>query len=224
MLENIKAVLFDLDGTLVDSMWIWEAIDIEYLERHGHQLPKDLQKAIEGMSFTETAEYFKNRFQITSSIDEIKAEWNEMAEDFYRNRIGFKPGVEALLAGLKDKGIAMAIGTSNSPHLTAAIVETHQMDQYMDQVLTSCMVDRGKPHPDVYLKAAELMGVAPHECIVFEDTHAGVLAGKRAGMKVIAVHDALSEDYLEAIRADADRYVESVETLVDEWFGTEQTA
>ncbi len=81
MLSNIKAIIFDLDGTLVDSMWIWKQVDIDYLEKHGHPLPDDLQKDIEGMSFTETAQYFKNRFNIEDDIDDIKAEWNAMALD-----------------------------------------------------------------------------------------------------------------------------------------------
>ena len=71
-LENKKAVLFDLDGTLVDSMWMWEAIDIEFLGAYGYECPDDIQRAIEGMSFSETAVYFKERFDLPLSLDEIK--------------------------------------------------------------------------------------------------------------------------------------------------------
>ena len=83
MLENIKAVIFDLDGTLVDSMWMWREIDIEYLAGFGIELPDDLQKSISGMSFSETAEYFKDRFGIKDDTDTIKKRWNEMAWDMY---------------------------------------------------------------------------------------------------------------------------------------------
>lgn len=218
MIQETKAVLFDLDGTLVDSMWIWKAIDEEYLEKMGHTLPDDLQKAIEGMSFTETATYFKERFNLTEEIHEIKAEWNRMAMAFYTSRVPMKAGVQELLEGLKARGIQMAIGTSNSPELAQAVVQSQGIAPYMEAVLTSCMVERGKPHPDVYLKAAEVLGVSPEDCIVFEDTHAGVLAGKRAGMKVVAVHDDLSADFRTEIEQDADRFVDSVEELVAEWF------
>ncbi len=74
MLKDIKAVLFDLDGTLVDSMWLWKDIDIEYLGRYGIAFPENLQAEIEGMSFSETAVYFKNRFQLSVSLEEIKEE------------------------------------------------------------------------------------------------------------------------------------------------------
>lgn len=79
ILDHIKAVIFDLDGTLVDSMWMWEDIDIEYLGRYGLSCPEDLQKAIEGMSFTETAVYFKERFGLPDSIEEIKEAWIAMS-------------------------------------------------------------------------------------------------------------------------------------------------
>ena len=79
ILDHIKAVIFDLDGTLVDSMWMWEDIDIEYLGRYGLSCPEDLQKAIEGMSFTETAVYFKERFGLPDSIVEIKEAWIAMS-------------------------------------------------------------------------------------------------------------------------------------------------
>ena len=86
-LQASDAVLFDLDGTLVDSMWMWKEIDIEYLGRFGLSCPPDLQKIIEGMSFSETAEYFKHRFQIPDSIDAIKADWIRMSIEKYRNEV-----------------------------------------------------------------------------------------------------------------------------------------
>ena len=79
-LDHKKAMLFDLDGTLVDSMWMWEAIDIEFLGAYGYECPEDLQRAIEGMSFSETAVYFKERFKLPLSLDEIKA-YNRMLAD-----------------------------------------------------------------------------------------------------------------------------------------------
>ena len=111
-LQSKKAFLFDLDGTLVDSMWIWTDIDIEYLGRFGLELPGDLQNCIEGMSFTETARYFKERFAIPDSLEEMKADWNRMAWEKYMKEVPLKPGVREFLAFYRGRGVKMAVATS----------------------------------------------------------------------------------------------------------------
>lgn len=207
MLTNIKAVIFDLDGTIVDSMWIWKEIDIQYLDKRGIELPDGLQKEIEGMSFTETAVYFKKTFNLADTIEEIKREWNEMAFDFYRNRIALKDGVRDFIELIKAKNIKLGIATSNSRELALEVLKKHGIYEQFDTIRTSCEVEKGKPHPHVFLKAAQDLNVRPHECIVFEDTYAGVLAAKRAGMRVIAISDELSLPYKEDICNLAESYI-----------------
>lgn len=208
-IKDIDAIIFDLDGTLVDSMWIWKQIDIDFLEKRGIALPDDLQKAIEGMSFTETANYFIERFQFTDSVETIQQEWLEMAKGFYEKHIPMKEGAFDLLLCAKEKGLKLGIGTSNSRELLDTVLEAHAVTDSFESLRTSCEVERGKPHPDVFLKVAEDLGILPERCLVFEDTHAGVLAAKRAGMKVIAIYDALSESYASEIKDEADHYIKS---------------
>lgn len=207
--KNIDAIIFDLDGTLVDSMWIWKQIDIDFLEKRGIALPDDLQKDIEGMSFTETAKYFIKRFQFEDTIETIQKEWLEMAKGFYEKHIPMKEGAFELLLCAKEKGLKLGIGTSNSRELLNTVLEAHAVTESFESLRTSCEVERGKPHPDVFLKVAEDLDVLPERCLVFEDTHAGVLAAKRAGMKVIAIYDALSESYASEIKSDADHYIKT---------------
>ncbi|SHJ77149.1 HAD family hydrolase [Paramaledivibacter caminithermalis] len=208
MLEGIKAVIFDLDGTIVDSMWIWKEIDIKYLAKRGIKLPDGLQKEIEGMSFTETAIYFKKTFSLKETIEEIKEEWNLMAYDFYRNKINLKYGVKEFIELIKSKDIKLGIGTSNSRELALEVLKKHNIYDYFDTIRTSCEVEKGKPHPHIFLKVAEDLGVKPQDCIVFEDTYAGVLAAKRAGMRVIAISDELSLPYKKEICDLAENYIE----------------
>lgn len=210
MLKDIEAVIFDLDGTLVDSMWMWKAIDIEYLEKKGAMLPENLeafQDELEGMGFTETAVLFKERFHIEDSLDEIKKTWITMAEDKYRCEVPLKPGAEEFLRELKNRGILIGISSSNSRELIQTVLEAHKIDSYFSCITTCCDVPASKPAPDVYLKTAECLGVKPEKCLVFEDVPMGIQAGKSAGMKVCAIDDVFSRKQEKEKRELADWYI-----------------
>ncbi|MDO4322054.1 MAG: HAD family phosphatase [Lachnospiraceae bacterium] len=215
MLENKKAVIFDLDGTLMDSMWLWADIDIEYLGRYGHELPRDLQTEIEGMGFTETALYFKERFHLPDSIEEIKREWNRMAYDKYARAVRPKPGAASFLRHIRSRGIKTGIASSNSRELIAACLASNGMKDCFDCVTISCDVARGKPAPDVYLSAASSLGVEPESCLVFEDVPMGIRAGRSAGMQVCAVEDRHSMDQRQEIRRLADYYIRSYDEILN---------
>lgn len=209
MLDNIKAVIFDMDGTLIDSMWLWKAIDIDYLKQHGHDLPDDLQKCIEGKSFTETAEYFKVRFDIADSVEDIKADWNRMADDYYTHRVTMKDMADTFLNQLIINNYRTGIGTSNSKEMVGVIVNKFNLADKIHSIRTSCEVAAGKPSPDIYLKVADDLGVKPEECLVFEDVPMGIMAAKNAGMKCCAVYDDFSKEMDDEKKALADYYINS---------------
>lgn len=213
MLENIDAVIFDLDGSLVDSMWIWRQIDIEYLGRFNIELPKNLQAEIEGMSFSETAEFFKERFQIPDSLQKIKDDWNAMAWDKYSHEVPLKKGAGAFLKYCKEHGILLGIATSNSRQLVENVTAVHGVQEYFSCIMTGCDVAKGKPSPDIYLAVAEKLGVDPARCLVFEDIIPGIQAGKSAGMKVCAVEDEYSLSMTEKKAALADYYIRDYEMI-----------
>lgn len=212
-LAGKKAFLFDLDGTLVDSMWMWGAIDVEYLGKFGLTCPPDLQKAIEGMSFSETAAYFKKRFALEASLEEIKADWVSMSIEKYRSQVPSKPGTEAFLSWAAKQNIKMAVCTSNGREMVDAVLSSLNLARYFDCIITGCEVAAGKPSPDIYLEAARRMKVSPEECAVFEDVPAGILAGKRAGMEVFAVEDEYSLGMEEEKRALSDFYIRDYREL-----------
>lgn len=217
MLSDYEAVLFDLDGTLIDSMWMWPAIDIEYLARFGIDVPDDLGRSIDGKSYTETAIYFKERFKISDSIETIKKTWHEMAHDIYCTRVPVKKGVIRFLKHLKDRGIKMAIGTSNSIELASEVVKAVGIEEYFDTIITACMVSAGKPNPDIYLKAANELGVAPEKCLVFEDIPQGIMAGKNAGMTAVAIEDEYSLSLTDTKKELADYYIKDFDEFIEKF-------
>ncbi len=207
MLQDIKAVIFDLDGSLVDSMWIWKDIDIEYLGRFGIEIPDGLQKDIEGKSFSETAVYFKERFQIPDSLEQMKEDWNQMAWDKYVHEVMLKPGAADFLNYCIGHGIKLGIATSNSRALVEAVADARGFGKNFDCIMTACEVEKGKPSPDIYLAVADRLGVDPVQCLVFEDITAGIMAGKNAGMRVCAVEDTYSLHQTEDKKKLADYYI-----------------
>ena len=206
-LKHKKAVIFDLDGTLVDSMWMWKSIDVEYLGRYGYDCPGDLQKEIEGMSFSETAAYFKARFRLPDTLEEIKQAWTEMSLEKYRSQVPLKPGAKDFLDYMARRGVKAGIATSNGKAMVDAVLDSLKIRPYFQVVATACEVAAGKPAPDIYLNVAGRLGVEPEECLVFEDVPAGIQAGKSAGMTVCAVEDEFSRHMQQEKREMADFYI-----------------
>ena len=160
MLDHIKAVIFDLDGTLVESMSMWKDIDVEYLEKFNLPVPENLQQDIEALNMYQTAVYFKETFNIPDCLEDIMAAWNEMAFEKYTCEIPLKPGVRPFLEALKKKHIPCGIATTNSRFLTEAILTSHQIHSFFSVIVTGDEITNGKPDPEIYLKAAEKMNVS----------------------------------------------------------------
>ena len=207
MLKGIDACFFDMDGTIIDSMWMWKEIDIAFLGERNIPMPNDLQKSIEGKSFSETAIYFKERFDLKESLDEIKKIWNDMAMYKYCNEVPLKNGFREFLKKLKAAGIKTGIATSNSYELASSCLKALGVFDEFDTIVTSCHVGCGKPAPDVYLKCASDCNVEPDKCLVFEDILFGIEAGHRAGMKVCAVYDEYSKNVDIEKRNSAEYYI-----------------
>lgn len=216
MLRDIKAVIFDMDGTIIDSMWVWKEVDVDFLKKRGIELPEDLQRAIEGLSFTETAVYFKERFNLKESIEEIKDEWMDMVDHYYRNIIQAKKGVHKFLKYLKENGYLIGMATSNNRQLVEAVLLRNNILQYFDEIVTTCEVPRDKSFPDVFLETAKRLNVKPQECIVFEDTVPAVRGARAAGMKVVGVYDENGTCTPDELKEITDHLIEDFEDIVEE--------
>ncbi len=189
MMENVKAAIFDLDGTLVNSMWLWDKIDTTYLNNLGVDKPSNLKKEITHLSFDKTAEYFKKRFNISEPIEKILETWYKMSYDEYTNNVKLKPGAKEFLEYLSNQGTKIGLATSNSMVLVEACLKANGIFHLFDKITLTSEVSRDKSFPDVYLLAAKRLNVEPKDCIVFEDILPAIHGAKSANMKVIAVND-----------------------------------
>ncbi len=209
LLKEIDAVIFDMDGTLIDSMWIWSDIDKEYTKKYQLTEPEDFGENMEGMSFSETARYFLETFPtIPLTIEEVMDEWTQMAHERYVKQVELKKGLLEFLTLLKDWGVKLGIATSNGRTLVDDTLKALEIAPFFDSVNCACEAGAGKPAPDVYLLTARNLGVKPERCLVFEDVCMGILAGKNAGMKVCAVEDDFSKAQRERKRELADYYIQ----------------
>ena len=219
MLDSNEADIFDFDGTLVDSMGVWVEIDKEYIEKYHLTEPENFHKDMEGLSYTETAEYFLKVFPtLPHTVEELKEEWYHMALYKYTHEIHLKEGVEDFLRKEKARGIKIGIATSNDRQLVEASLSALGIANLIDTISTGCEVQKGKPAPDVYLKVAENLKTAPAKCLVFEDVPMGILAGKNAGMQVCAVEDWFSAPQREKKRELADFYIHDYNDILNQTF------
>ncbi|MDY3909728.1 MAG: HAD family phosphatase [Eubacterium sp.] len=186
---KIKGVIFDLDGTILDSTWVWSRIDIDFLGKHGISVPEDYAKAIISMSFEDVARYTIERFSLTQTVEEVMDEWNRMARDSYAHEVTLKPGTKELLLWLQEQGIPAGIATSNSASLFVPCLKNNGIYDLFHSFTETGDVKRGKEFPDVYIKAAEKLGCKPEECVVFEDIMPALRAAKKGGFVTVGVRE-----------------------------------
>lgn len=208
-MQNKRAAIFDLDGTLLDSGGVWYQIDVNFMARRGLSLPADYGKAVSAMHLHEAAVYTVERFSLKETPQAVKDEWLAMAADAYAHRVPLKPGAKEFLLEVHRAGTPMAVATALARELAEPALKRHGIYDLFHTLVYAAEVGQGKSSPAVYLRAAENLGVSPENCTVFEDTLVGVCTAKAAGMRVIALADAGNLPDRAAIREAADGFWEA---------------
>lgn len=206
------AMIFDLDGTLLDSMYIWKEAPLELVRRHGANPPPDLADALTEMGRREAADYLIQTFSLTAKPEELMAEINDIVTAEYLEKVPLKPGVSGLLPRLKKAGCPLCIATASEAFQAQKALERLGMWKYFDFAV-SCIQYGGKTTPAVYLEACRRMRTQPEETVVFEDALHAAKTAKKAGFLVAGVYDASAERDQEELASIADWYI----TDLNEW-------
>ena len=202
---GFRGAIFDLDGTVLDSMGVWKDVDERFFAERGIETPEDYARAIQGKSFLECAEYTRARFGLPESLEEMMAVWTRMSMDEYAHHVQLKPGARAYLRMLKRAGVKLAVASANRREVFMPCLERLGIAELFDAVCTAGDVgDRGKGDGALFRHAAARLDLAPEDCAVFEDTCEGIAGASRAGMAAWAMKDAASAHDLDKIAALAD--------------------
>ena len=202
-----KGAVFDLDGTILDSMGVWEKVDVIFLEKRSLKLEQDYLDTITPMGFKEAAEYTIRRYRLKEQAKDIVAEWFETASILYAHEVGLKAHAREYLHYLKERGVKIAAATSSEPELYEAALKNNNIYRYFDAFAHTSEVKSGKESPAVYKKAAEMLGLAPKDCIVYEDILKGIRSAGGAGFYTVAFEDSYSGYEKEQLKMEADVYI-----------------
>lgn len=190
-----KAYIFDLDGTLADSMHVWDTIARDWLLAHGFFPGDDLEEIIADMTLQQSAEYIIAKLSLSATPQELIDDWMNMVYTEYAQTISLKQGVYAFLESCCNKGILMAIATSCFPKACEELLKRTGIRTFFQTIVYSDEVGKNKTHPDIYLLAAKRLGILPQQCVVFEDTYFTLQGVRKAGMQIVAVYDSTCSDW-----------------------------
>jgi HAD superfamily hydrolase (TIGR01509 family) len=207
----IKAVVFDLDGVLIDSEHVWDEVRQQLAEERGGRWSDTASRDMMGMSSLEWSAYMRDQVGIDDEPQAISAEVVRRLEDRYRREIPLIAGAEQAVARLA-KRWPLALASSSNRELIDLVLESSGLDRYFEASVSSEEVARGKPAPDVFVEAARRLGVAPTACAAVEDSENGILAAKAAGMRTIAVPNPQYPPHEDALAA-ADVTLATIEDL-----------
>lgn len=206
---KISGAIFDMDGTLIDSMYLWEDIGVKYARSQGVEPKPGFEEEISEMSMEMVSEYIQKEYGISQTADEIRAGINKLVEPLYRDEVPAKKGVMAFLDEMKRRGVPMCVATATDIQLVEMVLGRLDMIKYFEGIYTCTMVGAGKQFPDVYEAALKKLGTPKSETFVFEDAVYAARTAKTAGFPIAAVYEpATGEEGWQELKAMADIIIE----------------
>jgi HAD superfamily hydrolase (TIGR01509 family) len=183
---SVEAVIFDLDGVIVDSEAIWDEVRERYVREHGGCYDAEAQRAMMGMSSTEWSTYIHDELGVSASPEKINADVFQLMAARYREHLPLVPGAREAVERMACS-FPVGLASSSNRELIDTVLELAELGEFFRATVSSEEVPRGKPAPDVYLEAALRLGVAPECSAAIEDSQTGIRSAKAAGMRVVAI-------------------------------------
>ena len=202
----IKGAIFDLDGTLLDSMFIWDTIGEEYLRSLGKEPHEDLKETFMTLTLEEAAVYYREHYGVTLSVKEIVDGVNAMVEQTYRTKVTLKPGIAEYLAWLKENGVRLCVATVTDRYLVEETLERLGVRHYFSEIFTCAEVGFGKDKPIIYQKAMGHLETEKRDTYVFEDMLFALNTAKTDGFPTVGVYDRY-EAHQDELKELSDYYV-----------------
>ncbi len=212
----IQGAIFDMDGTLLDSMYVWNSIGEVYLRSLGVEPEAGLNRILKSMSLTQSAVYFRETYGLNQSKEDIMAGINSLVEQAYRQDVLPKPGAVELLQRLSKENIPMCVATATDSALVKAALKRCGIDHYFADIITCESVGHGKDEPVIFRQAQEYLGTDKAHTAVFEDAFFAAKTAKQDGFLTVAVQDAYEPEQAQ-LKALCDFYLRDYENLTEFW-------
>ena len=211
--KEIKGIIFDLDGTLIDSYSIWHEVDHDFFAKRNMELPSGYAEAIGHMGLDKAAIYTINEYHLNEKKEDIINEWKNAVLDKYAHHVFVKEYVKEFLDKAKEEGTLLCIATANSQECYKSCLINNGIYDYFEFVLDVTSFDCGKEKPDIYISAANRLGLKVCECAVFEDLLLALNTAKKAGFVSVGVYESSCKDEKEK-KEIADLYINSYKELL----------
>ena len=213
---RLNCAIFDMDGTLLDSMWKWDDLGFEILRRHGREARPDFRDMTVPMGMGAAAEYCVEAYDLPCTAETIVEEMHQCMTGFYESEVKCKPGVEKFLAILKMEGVSMYVATASDRPLVEKALQSTGIAHYFKGIITCAEAGAGKGEsPKIYEYAMKRLRGNKLDTVVFEDSWAAIRTAKNAGFRVAGIYDDSMADHWEEIKAMADYAFESWEELTE---------
>ena len=212
----LNGIIFDFDGTLFDSMFLWDTAGEVYLRSMGKEPESDLQTVLKPMSLLQSARYIREKYQISLSVEDIMAGINRTVEDFYFHTVEPKTGVIAFLEELQRRNIRMCIATATDRYQVEAALQRCEMGHFFSGIFTCTEVGSGKDSPEIFRRAMEHLQADRSSTAVLEDAYHAAYTAKQDGFAVVGVWDPHESRQQELLHL-ADVYISDYFDLTSFW-------